>query len=82
MKLIKNRLRNRLTELSRSNLMKIVIESPEKLTDVIWEKLLTCGIEKVMDCCVNSHSDSYLITYAYSHCSYTLSNTININNEF
>ncbi len=32
MKLIKNHLRNRLTELSLSNLMKIVIESPEKLT--------------------------------------------------
>ena len=32
-KLIKNRLRNRLTELSLSNLMKIVTESPEKLTD-------------------------------------------------
>ena len=30
MKLIKNRLRNRFTELSLSNLMKIVIESPEK----------------------------------------------------
>ena len=33
MKLIKNRLRNCLTELSLSNLMKIIIESPEKLTD-------------------------------------------------
>ena len=43
---IKNRLRNRLAELSLSNLMKIVIESPEKLTDLIWKKLLTCGIEK------------------------------------
>ena len=42
MKLIKNRLRNRLTELSLSNLMKIVIDSPENLTDVIWMKLLTC----------------------------------------
>ena len=31
MKLIRNRLRNRLNELSLSNLMKIVIESPEKL---------------------------------------------------
>ena len=30
---IKNRLRNCLTELGLSNLMKIVIESPEKLTD-------------------------------------------------
>ena len=30
MKLIKSRLRNYLTELSLSNLMKIVIESPEK----------------------------------------------------
>ena len=27
--------------------MKISIESPEKLTDMIWKKLLTCGIEKV-----------------------------------
>ena len=27
--------------------MKIVIESPKKLTDVIWKKLLTCGIETV-----------------------------------
>ena len=27
--------------------MKIVIESPEKLTDSICRKLLTCGIEKV-----------------------------------
>ena len=33
MKLIKNYLRNRLTDLSLSNLMKIVIESPKKLTD-------------------------------------------------
>ena len=48
MKLIKNRHRNRLTELSLSNLMKIVIESPEKLTDsdMILKKLLMCGIEK------------------------------------
>ena len=33
MKLIKNRLRNRLTELSLTNLIKIVTESPEKFTD-------------------------------------------------
>ena len=33
MKLIKNRLRNRLTELSLSNLMKFVFLSPQKLTD-------------------------------------------------
>ena len=39
MKLIKNRLRNRLTELSLSNLMKIVIESPEKLTDSDLEEI-------------------------------------------
>ena len=64
MKLIKNRLRNRLTELSLSNLMKIVIESPEKLTDRIWKKLLMCGIEKVDG--LLSHSDSYLITYVLS----------------
>ena len=40
MKLIKNRLGNRLTELSQSNLMKIVIESPEKLTDSDLEEIV------------------------------------------
>ena len=35
----KNRLRNRLTELSQSNLMTIVIESPEKLTDSDLEEI-------------------------------------------
>ena len=39
-KLIKNRLRNRLTELSPSNLMKIVIKSPEKLTDSDLEEIV------------------------------------------
>ena len=43
MKLIKNRLRNRLTELSLSNLMKIVIESPEKLTDNDLEEIVDAG---------------------------------------
>ena len=33
MKLIKNRLHNLLTQISLSNLMKIVTESPENLTD-------------------------------------------------
>ena len=37
-KLIKNRLCNRLTELSLSKLIKIVIESPEKLTDSDFKK--------------------------------------------
>ena len=40
MKLIKNRLHNRLTELSLSNLMKIVIESPENLTDSDLEEIV------------------------------------------
>ena len=40
MKLINNRLRNRLTELSLSYLMKIVIESPEKLTDSDLEEIV------------------------------------------
>ena len=40
MKLIKNRLGNRLTELSLSNLMKIVIESPEKLTASYLEEIV------------------------------------------
>ena len=40
MKLIKNRLRNRLTELSRSNLMKIVMETPKKLTDSDLEEIV------------------------------------------
>ena len=40
MKLIKNRLRNRLTELSLSNLMKIAIESSEKLTDSDLEEIV------------------------------------------
>ena len=39
-KLIKNRLLNRLTELSLSNLMKIVIESPEKLTESDLEEIV------------------------------------------
>ena len=39
-KLIKNRLRNRLTELSLSNLIRIVIESPEKLTDNDLEEIV------------------------------------------
>ena len=43
MKLIKNHLRNRLTELSLSYLIKIVIESPEKLTNLeeivdVWNR--------------------------------------------
>ena len=37
---LKNRLRNRLTELSLSNLIKIVIESPEKLTDSDLEEIV------------------------------------------
>ena len=40
MKLMKNRLRNRLAELSLSNLVKIVIESPEKLTDSDLETIV------------------------------------------
>ena len=40
MKLIKNRLGNRLTELSPSNLMTIVIESPKKLTDSDLEEIV------------------------------------------
>ena len=40
MKLIKNRIRKRLTELSLSNLMKIVIESPTKLTDSDLEEIV------------------------------------------
>ena len=40
MQLIKNYLRNHLTELSLSNLMKIVIESPEKLTDSDLEEIV------------------------------------------
>ena len=40
MKLVKNWLRNRLTELSLSNLIKIVIESPEKLTDGDLEEIV------------------------------------------
>ena len=43
----KNRLLNRLTELSLSKLMKIIIESPEKLTDSDLEEIFVCGIEKV-----------------------------------
>ena len=43
MKLIKNRLCNRLTERSLSNLMKIVIESPEKFTD--------SNLEEIVDVC-------------------------------
>ena len=41
MKLIKNRLPNCLTELSLSKLMKIIIESPEKLTDSDLEEVVT-----------------------------------------
>ena len=40
MELIINRHRNRLTELSLSNLMKIVIGSPEKLTDSYLEEIV------------------------------------------
>ena len=40
MKLIKNRFRNLLTELNLSNLMKIVIESPAKLTDSDLEEII------------------------------------------
>ena len=39
-KLIKNLLLNRLTELSPSNLIKIVIESPNKLTDSDLEEVV------------------------------------------
>ena len=39
-KLIKNRLHNHLTELILPNLMKIVIESPEKLTDSDLEEIV------------------------------------------
>ena len=37
---LKNRLRNHLTELSQSNLMKIIIESPEKLTKSDLEEIV------------------------------------------
>ena len=40
MKLIRNRLRNRLTELSLSNSMKIAIEFPEKMTDSDLEEII------------------------------------------
>ena len=40
MKLVKNCLRNRLTELSLSNLVKIVIESLERLTDSDLEEIV------------------------------------------
>ena len=40
MKLIRNRLHNCVTELSLSNLIKIVIESPEKLTDSDLEEIV------------------------------------------
>ena len=76
MKLIKNRLRNRLTELSLSNLMKNVIESPENSLIVIWKKLLTCGIEKVDGLLCKLSFRLSLITHAYSHCSCTLSSTL------
>ena len=46
MKLIKNRLCNHLRELSLSNLMKIVIESPEKLTDSDLEEIVDVWIRK------------------------------------
>ena len=46
-KLIKNRHYRHLTELSLFNLMKIVIESPEELTDSDLEEVVMCGIEKV-----------------------------------
>ena len=47
MKLIENRLRNRLTELSLSKLMKIVIESPETLTDSDLEEIVDVWNRKV-----------------------------------
>ena len=46
MKLIKNRLGNRLTELSLTHLMNYH-ESPEKLIDSDLEEIVECGIEKV-----------------------------------
>ena len=57
--------------------MKIVIEYPEKLTDNDLEEILDTWNRKgrQTDCWVNSHSDSYHITYAHSHCSCTLSST-------
>ena len=47
MKLIKNRLRNRLTKLSLSSLMKIVLNLQKNSLIAIWNKLLMCGIENV-----------------------------------
>ena len=73
-KLINNRLRNCLTELSLSKLVKIVIESPEKLTDSDLEESLTCGIEKV-DRLLCKLSFRLLFHYICSHCSCTLSST-------
>ena len=46
-KLIKNRLHNRLIELCLPNVMKIVTESKKKILIEIRKKLLVCGIEKV-----------------------------------
>ena len=40
MKLIKTRLRNRIGELSLSNLMEAAIESPDSLSDIDVEKIL------------------------------------------
>ena len=47
LKLIRNCLRNRLTELGLSNVMKIVIESPENITDSNLEEIDEVRIEKV-----------------------------------
>ena len=77
MKLINNQLHNRLTEISLSNLMKTVIESPEKVTDSDLEEI----VDVWMDCCVNSHSDSYLVTYAYLT-DHALCQALIISNEF
>ena len=62
LKMIKTRLRNRLGEKSLSHLMKISIESPEKISENDLENMWMRGTEKKTECDAVINYDSYYRT--------------------
>ena len=83
MKLIKNRLRNRLTELILSNLMKIVTESPEKLTDNDLEEIVDVWNKKGRQIDVKTLIQTLISLHMHTLTAHALGQAlININNEF
>ena len=83
MKLIKNRLRNRLTELSLSNLMKIFIKSPEKLTDSDLEEIVDVWNRKDRRIAVYTLIQTLISLHMHTPTAHALCQALtNISNEF